>query len=271
MKTLLVYHYIRQMKIAFIILACLFYSTLVNAQYRPGNPKPEFKKVQQDTINITGIVYDATGAVVPRLTLYSKNKNFIYSGYYVGTDTDKEGKFVLKGALFHDTLTLSPFRDNSYQFIVNGSRYVEIHLPETYTTINSLPTVALTAKRKHTKRIPVFKVITNELILDYYGIVAYSQPYLLEGKESYITYIKQHLNYPTQAIEHNIEGDVEIAFTIGKDGSLNNYKTIKGIGYGCEEAVIDALRQAPKWIPSLTPNGTRKIQSSISIEFKLTD
>ncbi|CAM3881342.1 energy transducer TonB [Mucilaginibacter galii] len=259
------------MKIAIIFPACLFYSALASAQFRPGNPKPEFKKIRQDTINITGIVYDATGAVAPRLTLYSKNRDFIYSGYYVGTDTDKEGKFVLKGALFHDTLTLSPFRDNPYQFIVNGSRYVEIHLPETFTKINLLPTVALTAKRKYAKKIPVFKVVTNELILDYYGIVAYSQPYLFDGKERYITFIKQHFNYPPQAIEHNVEGEVEIAFTIEKDGSLSNYKTLKGIGYGCEEAVIDVLRQAPKWAPALTPNGTHKMQSSISIQFKLTD
>lgn len=259
------------MKAICFVLTFICYTTIAVAQYMPGNPKPEYKLVQQDTINITGIVYDANGAVVPRLTLYSKNKEFIYSGYYVGTTTDKAGKFILKGALFHDTLRISPSRDFGFSFVINGSRYVEIHLPAAYNQNNLTSTVEVTATRKHIKKIPKFKVVTNETILDYYGIVAYTEGSPAGEKEKYMALVKSKVAYPPKAIENNIEGEVEIAFIIERDGSLSNYKIIKGIGYGCEEAVINALKSSPKWYPALTPLGSRVIHSSITINFTLTN
>jgi hypothetical protein len=52
--------------------------------------------------------------------------------------------------------------------------------------------------------------------------------------------------YPEQARKNKIEGKVIIQFS--------DFKVIKGIGYGCDEAAVEAFKKMPKWKPA-TING----------------
>ena len=71
------------------------------------------------------------------------------------------------------------------------------------------------------------------------------------GIEAFYDAIKQDLNgkYPQEAIEKRIEGIVYIQFVIQKDGSLSNIQAVKGIGGGCDELAIQALKNYGDWIP----------------------
>ncbi len=42
-----------------------------------------------------------------------------------------------------------------------------------------------------------------------------------------------------------------IEFIINQDGSLSDFKLIKGIGYGCGEAAIEAFKKMPNWKPAM--------------------
>ncbi|WP_370451005.1 TonB family protein [Olivibacter sp. XZL3] len=48
--------------------------------------------------------------------------------------------------------------------------------------------------------------------------------------------------YPQEALDHRIEGLVSITFEISKKGEPVNFHIRRGIGYGCEEAVIAAVK-----------------------------
>ncbi|WP_127122584.1 energy transducer TonB [Chryseotalea sanaruensis] len=60
--------------------------------------------------------------------------------------------------------------------------------------------------------------------------------------------------YPEQARKNKIEGKVIIQFIINADGTSSDFKVIKGIGYGCDEAAVEAFKKMPKWKPA-TING----------------
>ena len=48
-------------------------------------------------------------------------------------------------------------------------------------------------------------------------------------------FLGNKINYPTLAQNSNISGRVSVEFVIEKDGSVSNVKTVKGIGFGCDE------------------------------------
>jgi len=64
---------------------------------------------------------------------------------------------------------------------------------------------------------------------------------------------KNH-HYPKEARENKIEGKVIIQFIINADGAPSDFKVIQGIGYGCDEAAVEAFKKMPKWKPA-TVNG----------------
>lgn len=61
---------------------------------------------------------------------------------------------------------------------------------------------------------------------------------------------KNH-EYPKEARENKIEGKVIIQFIIHEDGTPADFEVIKGLGYGCDEAAIEAFKKMPKWKPGM--------------------
>lgn len=62
-------------------------------------------------------------------------------------------------------------------------------------------------------------------------------------------YITEHLVYPMVAFQNDVKGTVEMRFVVETDGRLSGIIVQKGIGYGCDEAAIDLIKEMPKWIP----------------------
>lgn len=62
--------------------------------------------------------------------------------------------------------------------------------------------------------------------------------------------IAQNLIYPDKAAKIGIEGKVYVTFNVQKDGSLRDFKIAQGIGVGCDEAAIQAIRMTGKWQPA---------------------
>jgi periplasmic protein TonB len=56
--------------------------------------------------------------------------------------------------------------------------------------------------------------------------------------------------YPEEARKNKIEGKVMVQFIINADGTPSDFKVTKGIGYGCDEAAVEAFKKMPKWKPA---------------------
>jgi TonB family protein len=246
------------MKKALLTILLIIICVLCKAQNK------EVRIIRLDTINIHGIIYDSFDRPAKRVVIYSKNN---YLSNPVNAITNENGDFELHGAFIKDTLKID-WGDGSFKIANNGSRFIEIHLPvpEPHNITSSFGKVV--AQRQVKKGPPTeFKIPNDGQLI----CVVESNARFKLGRDEFIKFVKSEISYPQKAIENNIEGDVEVTFTITRDGSITNVKTIRGLGYGCDEQVMNAVKQSPKWIPAFANGTTWDNEFSVTINFKLTD
>lgn len=71
------------------------------------------------------------------------------------------------------------------------------------------------------------------------------------GSKALARYLGSALRYPAKARENKTEGKVYIGFIVEKNGTLTDFKVIKGIGDGCDEEAIRVLKLSTDWKPGL--------------------
>jgi len=79
---------------------------------------------------------------------------------------------------------------------------------------------------------------------------------------------KNH-HYPKEARKNNIEGKVMIQFLINEDGTPSDFKVVEGIGYGCDEAALEAFKKMPKWKPAMINGTPVKFQTQMGYLYQL--
>lgn len=80
--------------------------------------------------------------------------------------------------------------------------------------------------------------------------------------------VYKHVVYPKLAQQAGVQGKVFALVFIDENGSVQDAKVVKGIGAGCDEAVLDALKQA-KFNPGKNKGQAVKVKLSMSFVFKL--
>jgi protein TonB len=80
--------------------------------------------------------------------------------------------------------------------------------------------------------------------------------------------IIQKIKYPEIAQKANLQGKVYVLAFIDDKGNCTSAKVIKGIGGGCDEAAVDAIK-ATKFKPGKSGGANVKVKLSLPIEFKL--
>lgn len=70
-----------------------------------------------------------------------------------------------------------------------------------------------------------------------------------EGYKAFYKFITQNLHYPDSTKKVGVEGKIFIQFVVEKNGSLSNFKILKGDSQMSEEA-IRVLKITPKWVPA---------------------
>lgn len=89
------------------------------------------------------------------------------------------------------------------------------------------------------------------------------------GLDSMYAYIQKNLVYPEKAKAEGIEGRVFVSFIIEKDGSISNILIKRAIGGGCEEAVVEMIKNMPKWNPGKQKGKPVRCQFTLPIKFEL--
>ena len=93
-----------------------------------------------------------------------------------------------------------------------------------------------------------------------------SLPQLIGGLDS----LRSRLDYPVEAIQNRIEGNVYVILTIDTSGIVLNPKVLKSLGYGCDEEAI-RLVITSKFLPAVDKGEKVKCQIMIPINFRLPD
>jgi TonB family protein len=89
------------------------------------------------------------------------------------------------------------------------------------------------------------------------------------GLNDFYKLLARNVHYPKLAKRNNIQGKVFLSFVIEKDGSLIDARVVRGIGYGCDEEAVNALKTSPSWTPGYQYGIPVRVQYSIPLTFAL--
>ena len=231
--------------------------------------KKDSVTISIDTINIKGVVYGYNGK--PAKNIEVGVSGGLAPGYPARVRADSNGYFILRGITPKNQLVFIDSK-NYYPFLsINGSRFITVYLPAPEVReIIFRDSIIIKAQRESSKKKFSYREDSKELHRGTFPVYE-TFPEFRGGIEKFINYIRQNLVYPEKAIKNNIEGVVKIGFTIGADGSLTDFKILKGVGYGCDEEIIDILKKSPKWQPGISWGRPLTMQESVSVKFSLTD
>ncbi len=90
------------------------------------------------------------------------------------------------------------------------------------------------------------------------------KPQLIGGMQS----VASHVVYPKDAKKAGIQGKVFVQFTVNEDGNVVDPHVVKGIGHGCDQAAINAVKQA-KFTPGTKDGKPATFKYTLPIVFKL--
>lgn len=91
------------------------------------------------------------------------------------------------------------------------------------------------------------------------------------GSKALAMFIASRLRYPAKARENRVQGKVYISFVIEKNGSLSEFKVIKGIGSGCDEEAIRVMKSSPNWKPGAVKGFPVRTSYILPVSFQLAN
>jgi len=105
----------------------------------------------------------------------------------------------------------------------------------------------------------VIEVDTTEVLT-----MAEVMPEIVGGlKEVY-----KNIDYPSAAIQNNIEGRVFIRFVVDENGDVKNPEVLKDIGAGCGEAAIKGIKKV-KFTPGKQNGQPVSVYFTLPVTFKI--
>lgn len=97
-----------------------------------------------------------------------------------------------------------------------------------------------------------------------------TEPVFQGGGQAWMQFLKENLSYPEEAIALNIWGDVEVEFTVDKDGSVKNVRSIAGDQELQAEAERIIMLSSGMWKPAHQNGYDITFRQKQKINFHLT-
>jgi len=91
------------------------------------------------------------------------------------------------------------------------------------------------------------------------------------GLEGFGRYLSKAIRYPAIAKENGTQGRVIVTFVVERDGNLTDVHVVRGIGDGCDEEAVRALKASPHWKPGIQNGRPVRVQYSVPVAFTLSE
>ena len=82
--------------------------------------------------------------------------------------------------------------------------------------------------------------------------VSEPQPSYPGGYVEMSKFFKKNLKYPKDS--RTVKGKVFIEFIVNVDGSLSDFKILKGLGEPFDSSALETIKKMPNWIPAKRDN-----------------
>ncbi|MFZ1806804.1 MAG: TonB family protein [Cyclobacteriaceae bacterium] len=89
------------------------------------------------------------------------------------------------------------------------------------------------------------------------------------GEDEYREYLNDNVQYPKEAVDNRISGEVTVSFLVDTDGNSSDFNVEKGIGFGCDQELIRLIENGPKWMPAKNDGVVLKEKVSVKFVFQL--
>lgn len=140
-------------------------------------------------------------------------------------------------------------------------------LKSDYPFIRHLPPHGLSKRELTELYNESFKGNTDDS--EVYTIVE-NQPEFPGGIAAFYKKVSENMEYPVKARKKGIEGRVFVQFVVNELGEITDVKSVKGIGYGCDEAALQAVKAAGPFIPGYQRGKPVKVKMVVPIIFSLS-
>lgn len=229
-------------------LTTLLFCILMNATY--GQNK-----------TIIGKVTNESGEPVASAAISFKNSR------EYGTMTDKDGTYKTSIPKNADSIICRHLNFIYKTIKIDGNNIINFILTKekVYTTeLTIIGTHKYTQEeiynsQKEDKFIEDDKVFTRvEISAQFPG-----------GNDAVKKYLAKTIIYPNSATISDVKGIVKIGFVIGIDGYTKSFKLLKGVNKFADDAVINALKKMPKWIPAMQNGSYVEQPKEVSVTFNI--
>ena len=89
------------------------------------------------------------------------------------------------------------------------------------------------------------------------------------GMQKAMEFLGKNIKYPVAAQEAKIEGRVIVQFVVGKDGSISDVQTVRGVSPELDAEAIRVVSMMPNWNPGKQRGQAVSVKYSMPIMFRL--
>jgi TonB family protein len=114
---------------------------------------------------------------------------------------------------------------------------------------------------------PIEPVVEDNKLYDFVSLT--NPPTYPGGIEKLYEFLGQNIQYPSEAIEKKVEGNVHLTFTVEKDGSVREVKVFRKLGSGTDEEAVRVLKLSKKWNPGMNEGKLVRVKYALPIKFSL--
>ena len=90
------------------------------------------------------------------------------------------------------------------------------------------------------------------------------------GDEACMMWLHEHIKYPQICIEQNVQGRVQVAFVVTRDGSIVDVKVMRSPDPNLSKEAERVVKMMPKWKPAKQGNKTVRSRFNLPVNFRLS-
>ena len=111
--------------------------------------------------------------------------------------------------------------------------------------------------------------VKNEKKVTSFGVQVYTEPEFPGGEAELNKYLEDNIIYPIECAKNKIEGDVTVKFHINIDGSILEFRIMRGVHPLLDAEAIRVIARMPKWKPALKYENIIKAETTLTVNFSL--
>ncbi|RYF20504.1 MAG: TonB family protein [Flavobacteriales bacterium] len=134
----------------------------------------------------------------------------------------------------------------------------KIAIPNGYTPLDEIVIMGFAPEEENDQKIYSFQ--SMEVPPEFPGGIA-----------KFYEFLGKTIQYPTLAADNDIQGNVFVSFVVERDGSLNDIKIDRKLGYGTDEEALRVLKLSRRWNPGIQNGRPVRVKYNIPIKFTLNN